>query len=181
MDNVWEINCPEALILSTFCPVIFTPHQHFPEVRPDERSTEYSKPGDYLLAEVRRLARMLIVKVPHSTDWRSSHPYLLIDRLEDVTDPVAMSKSSTIDRTVSMYGWVRGAPLPPALTSPGIHIAGVGDFTVADCTRQPDPCPLPSQIAQAVNQGKTSRHLAERDRKVSPVNVDRFYVADSHT
>ncbi|THD24821.1 Ribosome biogenesis protein BMS1 [Fasciola hepatica] len=141
----------------------FVPKKH---VKQGEKFNEYSKPGDYLLAEVRRLARMLVVKVPHSTDWRTSHPYLLIDRLEDVTDPTVSSESSTSDRTVSMYGWVRGAPLPPALTSPGIHIAGVGDFTVADCTRQPDPCPLPSQIAQAVTQGKPTRHLAERDRKI---------------
>ncbi|VDP20401.1 unnamed protein product [Echinostoma caproni] len=149
----------------------FVPKKH---VKHDEKpSGEYSKPGEYLLAEVRRLARMLVVKIPHSTDWRTSHPYLLIDRLEDITDPSALSESPTTDRTVSMYGWVRGAPLPPALTSPGIHIAGVGDFTVADCMRQPDPCPLPSQIAQNTAQGKPSRHLAERDRKASflPTNL----------
>ncbi|GAA50346.1 ribosome biogenesis protein BMS1 [Clonorchis sinensis] len=136
----------------------------------EEPANEFSKPGDYLIAEVRRLARMIIVKIPRATDWRTSHPYMLIDRLEDITDSTLLSESPHADRTVSMYGWVRGAPLPPALTSPGIHIAGLGDFTLADCTRQPDPCPLPNQIAAMANTasstGKPSRHLAERDRKI---------------
>ncbi|CAH8480397.1 unnamed protein product [Dicrocoelium dendriticum] len=132
-------------------------------------ANKYSKPGEYLLAEVRRLARMIVVKIPRLTDWRTSHPYLLIDRLEDITDSSLVAASPEVDRSISMYGWVRGAPIPPALTSPGVHIAGLGDFTLADCMRQPDPCPLPSQLSKMEEgkaRGKTNRHLAERDRKI---------------
>ncbi|CAH8559683.1 unnamed protein product [Heterobilharzia americana] len=127
-----------------------------------------STPGDYLLNEVRRLGRLIMVKTPRPSDWRSSHPYLLIDRIEDVTDNKILSVNKGADRCVSLYGWVRGAPLPPALTSPGIHIAGLGDFALADCTQQPDPCPLPGRPNHSNDTGnvKPTRHLSERDRKI---------------
>ncbi|CAH8534153.1 unnamed protein product [Heterobilharzia americana] len=63
-----------------------------------------STPGDYLLNEVRRLGRLIMVKTPRPSDWRSSHPYLLIDRIEDVTDNKILSVNKGADRCVSLYG-----------------------------------------------------------------------------
>lgn len=124
-------------------------------------------PGDYLLAEVRRLARLVLVKTPRPSDWRSSHPYLLIDRLEDITDETIVNSEFTSDRRISLYGWVRGTPLPPVLKCSGIHIAGLGDFVIAECSRQPDPCPLPRKFSSFNNESEIpARHLSERDRKV---------------
>ncbi|XP_018651535.1 putative ribosome biogenesis protein BMS1 [Schistosoma mansoni] len=127
-----------------------------------------AKKCDYLLNEVRRLARLIMVKTPRPSDWRSSHPYLLIDRIEDVTDSKMLSNNINTDRCISLYGWVRGAPLPPALMSPGIHIAGLGDFALVECTQQSDPCPLPgmSTHSNSTDPVKPTRHLSERDRKI---------------
>ncbi|KAF5401700.1 Ribosome biogenesis protein BMS1 [Paragonimus heterotremus] len=159
-QRLWVDLNSKIFLLTRFVP------KKYPTV--DVPVNEHSKPGDYLIGEVRRLARIIVVKIPRATDWRTSHPYLLIDRLEDITDNNTLSKFPGTDRRVSMYGWVRGAPLPPALTSPGIHIAGLGDFTLADCTLQPDPCPLPCHVLQNTSSAaaKPNRHLAERDRKI---------------
>ncbi|CAH8552818.1 unnamed protein product [Schistosoma guineensis] len=140
--------------------------KRFPSHTPDKQNAG-DTPGDYLLNEVRRLARLIMVKTPRPSDWRSSHPYLLIDRIEDVTDNKT-SNNMNNDRCISLYGWVRGAPLPPALTSPGIHIAGLGDFALVECTQQPDPCPLPGMFTHSngTDPVKTTRHLSERDRKI---------------
>ncbi|CAL8089317.1 unnamed protein product [Calicophoron daubneyi] len=161
-QRLWVDLNSKIFLLTRFQPKKYAAH--------DRNSTnDQGVAGDYLLAEVRRLARMIVVKIPRVTDWRASHPYLLVDRLEDITEHGSVSDNPPTDRTVTMYGWVRGAPLPPALTSPGMHIAGLGDFALADCTRQPDPCPLPSQVVQSQSTsstGRPSRHLAERDRKI---------------
>lgn len=143
-----------------------------PSHTPDKQNAG-DTPGDYLLNEVRRLARLIMVKTPRPSDWRSSHPYLLIDRIEDVTDNKT-SNNMNNDRCISLYGWVRGAPLPPALTSSGIHIAGLGDFALVECTQQPDPCPLPGMFTHSngTDPVKTTRHLSERDRKVMYIFVD---------
>ncbi|CAH8506067.1 unnamed protein product [Schistosoma turkestanicum] len=158
--RLWTDLNSKIFLLSRFQPKKFSSH------KPDEKNTS-DTPGDYLLNEVRRLARLIMVKTPRPSDWRSSHPYLLIDRIEDVTDS-KISDNINTDRCVSLYGWVRGAPLPPALTSPGIHIAGLGDFALVDCTQQPDPCPLPGMLTHSGGSDsvKTPRHLSERDRKI---------------
>ncbi|CAH8851293.1 unnamed protein product [Trichobilharzia szidati] len=159
--RLWTDLNSKIFLLSRFQPKKYASH------RADEQNSDET-PGDYLLNEVRRLGRLIMVKTPRPSDWRSSHPYLLIDRIEDITDEKLLSDDENSDRCISLYGWVRGAPLPPALTSPGIHIAGLGDFALADCTQQPDPCPLPGRSNQ-MNAGegvKTTKHLSERDRKI---------------
>ncbi|TNN18894.1 Ribosome biogenesis protein BMS1 [Schistosoma japonicum] len=159
--RLWTDLNSKIFLLSRFQPKKYPSHSQ------NEQNTS-STPGDYLLNEIRRLARLILVKTPRPSDWRSSHPYLLIDRIEDVTDSKMLSDNLDDDRCISLYGWVRGAPLPPALTSPGIHIAGLGDFGLAECTQQPDPCPLPGMVTQAngTDSMKTTRHLSERDRKI---------------
>ncbi|KAL6957551.1 Glycoside hydrolase 2 (Mannanase, beta-galactosidase) [Sarracenia purpurea var. burkii] len=70
--------------------------------------------GKYPIREVHNLARFISVMKFHPLSWRVNHPYILVDRFEDVTPPER------------------------------VHIAGVGDYNLAGITSLVDPCPLPS-------------------------------------
>ncbi|VEL09050.1 unnamed protein product [Protopolystoma xenopodis] len=134
--------------------------------------------GDYLLAEVRRLARLIIVKVPRPTDWRNSHPYFLIDRLEDVSAEFANEAQDPNSCHAGLYGYVRGASLRPPPGGPRLHIAGCNDFSLLLAIPQADPCPTLNQVvsydqrsafgvpSQEATARKFVKHLSERDRKI---------------
>ena len=47
--------------------------------------------------------------------WRQQHPYLVADRFEDMTEPEAVRADPSCDRTVAIYGYVRGANLKPGM------------------------------------------------------------------
>lgn len=98
--------------------------------------------GRYPNNEILNLSRFISVMKFRPLVWKNSHPYLLCDRFEDLTpeEEVRQSKDKC-DRTVSFYGYVRGTNLKQGSK---IHLAGVGDFDVADVSTFEDPCPLPS-------------------------------------
>ncbi|KAG3196622.1 Ribosome biogenesis protein bms1, partial [Phytophthora cactorum] len=73
--------------------------------------------------------------------WRNSHPYMLADRFEDVTAPDDIQRNPMVDRTVTLYGYLRGTHLKPGMK---MHIAGAGDFFMDSVTAMPDPCNVPS-------------------------------------
>lgn len=114
----------------------------------------------------------MVVKTPRPSDWRLGHPYMLIDRLEDVTNPRILYENQKADRDISLYGWVRGAPIEASFSNPLVHIPGLGDFPISECTRQPDPCPTPAQIVQGSTsteeaiEMKMKKRLSEGERKV---------------
>ncbi|CAL1681454.1 unnamed protein product [Lasius platythorax] len=87
--------------------------------------------------------------------WRTTHPYILADRIEDLTSPELIRKNQKVDRTVSLYGYVRGIPLNKESS---IHIPGCGDMRIKDVNFLPDPCPLPEQIKK--------RALVEKERLI---------------
>ena len=41
--------------------------------------------------------------------WRSTHPYMVVDRFEDITDPDDVDDNGKCDRTIRLYGYMRGA------------------------------------------------------------------------
>lgn len=73
--------------------------------------------------------------------WRTSHPYILVDRFEDVTPQDKVTTNKKCDRNVTLYGYLRGCNMKKGTK---VHIAGVGDYGVAGLTDLADPCPLPS-------------------------------------
>ncbi|KAG9403175.1 Glycoside hydrolase 2 (Mannanase, beta-galactosidase) [Aphanomyces cochlioides] len=85
--------------------------------------------------------------------WRNSHPYLLVDRFEDVTHPDAIQQNALVDRKITLYGYLRGTHLKPGMK---IHVAGAGDFFMHSVTSLPDPCPLPSKTSE-------KKHLSDKD------------------
>lgn len=97
--------------------------------------------GKYSKRETHNLARFISVMKFPPLSWRLSHPYILVDRFEDVTPPEIVHVDRKCDRNVTLYGYLRGCNLKKGTK---VHIAGVGDYSLADITVLADPCPLPS-------------------------------------
>ncbi|GER32983.1 ribosome biogenesis protein BMS1-like protein [Striga asiatica] len=97
--------------------------------------------GKYTKREVHNLARFISVMRFPPLSWRLSHPYILVDRFEDVTPPEKVQTNNKCDRTAILYGYLRGCNMKKGTKA---HIAGVGDFSLTGITALPDPCPLPS-------------------------------------
>ncbi|KAF9220471.1 DUF663-domain-containing protein [Gyrodon lividus] len=97
--------------------------------------------GRYPDTEILNLSRFISVMKFRPLVFRNSHPYLLADRIEDLTprETIRASKGSC-DRTVTLYGYLRGTNLRQ---STKVHIPGVGDMEIASITMLGDPCPLP--------------------------------------
>ncbi|XP_024153921.1 ribosome biogenesis protein BMS1 homolog [Oryzias melastigma] len=106
--------------------------------------------GEYQTQEVKNLGRFISVMKFRPLVWQTSHPYVLVDRMEDLTDPEKIRTEQKCDRTVSLYGYLRGTHLKNKCQ---VHIPGVGDFEVSDVNFLPDPCALPdAQKKRALNE-----------------------------
>lgn len=99
--------------------------------------------GEYLRNEIKNLGRFISVMKFRPLQWRSTHSYLLGDRFEDLTNQEFIRKNPKCDRTISLYGYVRGVPLKKETT---VHVAGLGDLKIHDISYLHDPCPLPEQL-----------------------------------
>ncbi|XP_076381090.1 ribosome biogenesis protein BMS1 homolog [Megalopta genalis] len=111
--------------------------------------------GEYLRTEVKNLARFVSVMKFRPLTWRGTHPYILADRVEDLTPPESIRQNPKTDRTISLYGYVRGVPL---IKETSIHIPGCGDLKIKDLSFLPDPCPLPEVLKK--------RALVEKERLI---------------
>lgn len=98
--------------------------------------------GEYQNQEIHNLGRFITVMKFRPLTWQTSHPYLLADRMEDLTNPEDIRTNVKCDRKVSLYGYLRGAHLK---NKSQVHMPGVGDFGVSDVSFLPDPCALPEQ------------------------------------
>jgi len=112
---------------------------------------------EYHKTEVHNLGRFISVMKFRPLAWRSTHPHLLADRLEDLTPTEDVRTNPTGDRKAALYGYLRGTTLKG---NQKIHLAGVGDFPISDLTFLPDPCPLPGK------EGEKKKSLVEKDRTV---------------
>ena len=74
--------------------------------------------------------------------WRNTHPYVLVDRHEDITHPNTIDEDPYCDRSVTFYGYVRGSHLKSGMK---VHMIGVGDFGMTEVSTLPDPCPIPDK------------------------------------
>lgn len=69
--------------------------------------------GRYPDREVHNLSRFIsVMKNPRPLIWRNSHPYCLADRMLDVTPPTMVEENSKCDRTIALYGYLRGTNFP---------------------------------------------------------------------
>ena len=97
--------------------------------------------GQYLKRDTLNLARFISTAKFKPLTWRSTHPYVVGDRFEDITPPREENDVQHSECDVAIYGWLHGCNMR---TGQLVHIAGVGDCTVDDIQTLPDPCPLPS-------------------------------------
>lgn len=101
--------------------------------------------GKYRKHEVKRLSLYVSRVKFRPLVWRNTHPYVVVDRVEDVT-PIVRSNGkgetavASTDREVTLYGYVRGSHLKPTMK---MHLIGAGDFEISAISALPDPCPLP--------------------------------------
>ncbi|KAL8899688.1 MAG: hypothetical protein Q9207_006073 [Kuettlingeria erythrocarpa] len=121
--------------------------------------------GRYPDREIHNLSRFLsVMKSPRPLVWRNSHPYCLADRVLDITPPTMLEENEKCDRTVALYGYLRGTNFPAE--GARVHVPGVGDLSVSMIEALPDPCPTPFmnlEVAKAT--GKTiRRRLGEKQK-----------------
>lgn len=98
--------------------------------------------GRYPDTEINLLSRFISTMKFRPLVFRNAHPYLLADRIQDLTSREAVRENPKMDRTITLYGYLRGPNLPAR--SAKVHIPGAGDLEVRVVERLADPCPLPT-------------------------------------
>ena len=123
--------------------------------------------GRYPDREVLNLSRFLsVMKNPRPLVWRNSHPYALADRMLDLTPPTLVEEDPVCDRTVALYGYLRGTNFPAQGAK--VHVPGVGDLNVQQIEALPDPCPTPYfvQAKENIEGAKKRRRLGEKQKVI---------------
>ncbi|GJR41732.1 ribosome biogenesis protein BMS1, partial [Tanacetum coccineum] len=142
--------------------------------------------GKYVKCEIHNLARFISVMKFHPLSWRTTHPYVLVDRFEDVTPPEKVAENKKCDRNVTLYGYLRGCNMKKGTK---VHIAGVGDCNVAGLTGLADPCPLPSAAKKKGLRDKEKLFYAPMsglgdllyDKDAGYLNINDHFVQFSKT
>ncbi|KAF5367591.1 hypothetical protein D9757_010642 [Collybiopsis confluens] len=97
--------------------------------------------GRYPDTEILNLSRFIGVMKFRPLIFRNTHPYVMVDRFQDLTSrEMIRTSNGKCDRTISLYGYVRGTNLRPGQR---VHLPGVGDFDMDSVEGLGDPCPLP--------------------------------------
>ncbi|CAE6498571.1 unnamed protein product [Rhizoctonia solani] len=113
--------------------------------------------GRYPDTEIQNLSRFISVMKFRPLVFRNSHPYALADRLQDLTPRELVRTQPNMDRTVTLYGYLRGTNLRETTK---VHIPGAGDLTIKSITRLADPCPLPTADSEK------RRKLSEKQKLI---------------
>ncbi|CAG0879328.1 unnamed protein product [Darwinula stevensoni] len=77
--------------------------------------------SEYQKTEVKNLGRFISVMKFRPLQWRTSHPYVVVDRVEDLTSMEVVRQNSKANRYAALYGYVRGIHLKPDTS---LHIPG---------------------------------------------------------
>lgn len=128
--------------------------------------------GRYPDREILNLCRFMSVMKFRPLKWRNEHPYLLADRVTDLTHPQLIAENPKCDRKVAIYGYLHGTPLPA--TGAHVHIAGVGDHFVHAVEKLPDPCPTP-YFEQKLDdlERERAKAAAEAGEEIAPTRRRR--------
>jgi ribosome biogenesis protein BMS1 len=128
--------------------------------------------GKYLKHEVKRLMLHLSRIKFRPLVWRNTHPYVVVDRVEDVTPTAALREDPQCDRDVVLMGYVRGTHLKPSMR---VHLMGVGDFDMQSVLALKDPCPVSKQAAG--EEGQRSLKVSKEALLYAPMaNVGRVRI-----
>ncbi|KAJ2909617.1 Glycoside hydrolase 2 (Mannanase, beta-galactosidase), partial [Coemansia aciculifera] len=105
--------------------------------------------GRYLDREILNLSRFISVVKLRPLAWRSTHPYMLADRVQDLTDPEILERNPKANRTVALYGYLRGTHMKGR---DRVHIPGAGDYQIDQAETLPDPCPIPDKERKRLDE-----------------------------
>lgn len=120
--------------------------------------------GRYPDREVLNISRFLsVMKKPRPLIFRQAHPYCLADRFLDITPPTSIEEDPKCDRTVALYGYLRGGT-NFAAEGARVHIPGLGDLSVSKIEQLPDPCPTP-HVQKAIEQATGKQKARRLDEK----------------
>jgi ribosome biogenesis protein BMS1 len=120
--------------------------------------------GMYRPTDVLNLHRLLICVEPKIQAWRNTHSCVVMDRMEDITDPDVVAANPLHTRTIAFYGYARGKPMKPGQL---VHIPGLGDFPAEHLSYQADPCQLDKFSADNKEGGNhRMRHLSLKQKKL---------------
>ena len=126
--------------------------------------------GKYLKNEINQL-KLFISRVKYRPlIWRNTHPYVLVDRHEDITHPNKLAENPDCNRSITFYGYVRGTNLKPGQK---VHIIGVGDYPMEEVSALPDPCPVPDKERQRQTLNKKDSLLFAPLSNVGAVSFDK--------
>ncbi|KAJ2127942.1 Glycoside hydrolase 2 (Mannanase, beta-galactosidase), partial [Coemansia sp. RSA 678] len=78
-----------------------------------------------------------------------THPYMLADRVQDLTDPEALAANPKANRTVALYGYLRGTHMKG---HDRVHIPGAGDYQLDQTEKLADPCPIPDKERKRLDE-----------------------------
>lgn len=126
--------------------------------------------GRYPDREILNLSRFISVMKFRPLKWRNEHPYLMADRVVDLTHPSKIEHDPKCDRKIALYGYLHGTPLSD---NARVHIAGVGDYTVSNVEKLPDPCPTPYFEQKLEEYEREQRKLAEANGQPAPPKTGR--------
>jgi len=112
--------------------------------------------GKYPKNEVKRLSLYVSRVKFRPLVWRNTHPYVVVDRVEDITGTQASAENDK--RDVCLYGYVRGTNLKQNMR---VHLIGAGDFDIYSLTALEDPCPMEIQL-----RGGEKKNLKAKDTKL---------------
>ncbi|KAI3919508.1 hypothetical protein MKW92_033020, partial [Papaver armeniacum] len=93
----------------------------------------------YQKLDISELASIISGMELHPMPWRAAHPYVLVDRFEDVTPTERLHVDSDCDRDIILYGYLRGCDIDEKRIK--VHMAGIGDFPLAAVTSVAIPRP----------------------------------------
>jgi len=126
--------------------------------------------GKYLRNEVKQLQLYISRAKFRPLVWRNTHPYVLVDRHEDLTNPNDIEEDPDCDRSVAFYGYVRGTSLKAATK---VHLIGVGDYNISDISLLPDPCPMPQKESERTSLNKKDSLIFAPLSNVGNVSFDK--------
>ncbi|KAJ1731553.1 Glycoside hydrolase 2 (Mannanase, beta-galactosidase), partial [Coemansia biformis] len=105
--------------------------------------------GRYLDREILNLSRFISVMKLRPLTWRNTHPYMLADRVQDLTDPEILERNPKANRTVALYGYLRGTHVKGR---DRVHIPGAGDYQLGHTEQLADPCPIPDKERKRLDE-----------------------------
>ncbi|PPS96358.1 AAA-type ATPase/40S ribosome biogenesis Tsr1 and BMS1 C-terminal/AARP2CN (NUC121) domain-containing protein [Cryptosporidium hominis] len=128
--------------------------------------------GFYNKTEIRNLSRFIAVQKFENLSWRSSHPYIVSLRIEEINDDdnddyhqnnKQSFESKNPETSVYFYGFVKGGIMRK---NQSVHIPGLGDYLINDIDEFNDPCPLPETSIKKNGTNAGLRVLKTKERNI---------------